>query len=617
VVDNGSTDWYGDAIRSKDLPHLPWQKFRTEWVTLQDDTPPPPAVTVQFSSASNQVAESAGTVMINVALSGAAPDVVTVDYATADGTATAGSDYGSSANMLTFTPGETVQNISVPILDDTSDEPDETFSLSLSNPTSAALGAQANTTVTIVDDDPPFVPPAQAPKVYLPMLWRGGGGAAPGSGELVLAGATWKYLDTGADLGTAWRSPAFDDSAWSAGPAQLGYGDGDEGTLVDGGPAGSHHITTYFRRAFFVGQPADYKMLDLRLLRDDGAVVYLNGQEIVRSNMPAGAIAASTHSAAGVGGADENMWYHYALDTSQLMAGNNVLAVEVHQSAPTSSDVSFDLSLTGVPVTAARFAAIGDYGMANAAEGKVADVVKGWNPDFVITLGDNNYPIGAQETIQANIGAFYGGYITADLATNRFWPAMGNHDWYTDGAVPYLSYFTLPGNERYYDFVRGPVHFFVIDSEAVNPGNALQGEPDGITAGSVQGADMLARLNSSTACWQLPYFHHPPYSSGAHGSNLNLRWPFKDGQGADADAVLAGHEHDYERVMVDGLPYIVNGSGGADLRAFGTPIAGSVVRYAAKYGAMLLTATQTTLSIAFISVDGEVIDTLTLIGGCG
>jgi hypothetical protein len=311
------------------------------------------------------------------------------------------------------------------------------------------------------------------------------------------------------------------------------------------------------------------------------------------------------------------MWYHYALAPSPLVAGINVLAVEVHQSAPSSSDVSLDLALTGVPVAAARFAAIGDYGMANTAEGRVADLVKGWNPDFIITLGDNNYPIGALDTIQANIGDYYGSYITADLATNRLWPSLGNHDWYTDGAAPYLSYFTLPGNERYYDLVRGPVHLFAIDSETVNPGNPLQGEPDGVTATSIQGVDMLARINNSTACWQLPYFHHPPYSSGAHGSSLNLRWPFQDGQGAEADAVLSGHEHDYERLVVNGLPYIVNGSGGADLRAFGTPIAGSMVRYAAKHGAMLLTATQTTLAIAFISVDGEVIDTLTLIGGCG
>lgn len=453
--------------------------------------------------------------------------------------------------------------------------------------------------------------------IYLPIVLRGVDDAASSSGQLVPAGAAWKYHDAGADLGSAWRSNEFDDSAWPGGPAQLGYGDGDEVTVVDSGPAGSHHITTYFRRSFVVNSPTDYKILDLRLLRDDGVVVYLNGQEIKRMNMPAGAIAATTPATGAVGGADESMWYQSAVNSNLLIAGTNVLAVETHQARPASSDISFDLSLTATPARAARFAAIGDYGNASPAEGQVASLVASWDPDFIITLGDNNYPVGAQATIEANIGAFYGDYITADLGTNRFWPSMGNHDWYTNDAIPYLSYFTLPGNERYYDLVRGPVHLFAIDSEALHQDNSQQGEPDGVTAGSVQGVDMLARINNSTACWQLPYFHHPPYSSGAHGSNPDLQWPFQDNQGAEADAVLAGHEHDYERVMVNGLPYFVNGSAGAGLRPLGTPIAGSVVGYAAKHGAMLMTATQTTLAFTFISVDGEVIDTYTVTGGCG
>jgi hypothetical protein len=617
VTDNGSTDWYGDGQRSKDLLNLEWQKFRTDWVALQDGAPPPPAITVQFTSASQNVPENAGTAMVDVGLSGAAAGTVTVDYATADGTAAAGSDYGANANTLSFAPGDTVETISIPITNDADDEPDESFSLSLSNPSGASLGAQASTTVTIVDDDPPVVPPGPTNKIYLPMVVRGTGGAAAGSGELVPAGATWKYLDTGADLGTAWRSNAFDDSAWASGPAQLGYGDGDEATTVNGGPVGNRSITTYFRHAFTVSSPAAYKMLDLRLLRDDGAVVYLNGQEVVRNNMPGGTITAGTTASVAVGGADESLWYQYAISSTQLVAGTNVLAVEVHQAGPTSSDISFDLSLTGTPASAVRFAAIGDYGTGDAnTEGRVANLVKSWNPDFIITLGDNNYPVGAQATIQANIGAFYGDYITADLATNRFWPSLGNHDWYTDLALPYLNYFTLPGNERYYDLVKGPVHLFAIDSEAVNPNAPLQGEPDGVTAGSVQGQDMLARIDNSTACWQIAYFHHAPYSSANHGSNTNLQWPFKDGQGEDADAVLAGHDHSYERVIVDGLAYFVNGLGGASQYTFGTPVNGSVIRYRDKHGAMLLTATETMLTFTFVTVDGEVIDTYAIGGGC-
>src|SRR4051794_26862144 len=100
-----------------------------------------------------------------------------------------------------------------------------------------------------------------------------------------------------------------------------------------------------------------------------------------------------------------------------------------------------------------RFVAIGDYGYAGPAEQAVADLVKAWQPEFIVTLGDNNYPLGAAETIDVNIGLFYHGYIApyagrfgCGAARNRFFPSLGNHDWYASGARPYLDYFTLPGN---------------------------------------------------------------------------------------------------------------------------------------------------------------------------
>jgi hypothetical protein len=97
------------------------------------------------------------------------------------------------------------------------------------------------------------------------------------------------FLDNGTDQGTAWRSPNFDDSSWASGPAELGYGDGGEATVVSYGPnPGSKYITTYFRRAFSVANAADFQGLTLRVKRDDGVVVYLNGNEVYRDNIPAG-----------------------------------------------------------------------------------------------------------------------------------------------------------------------------------------------------------------------------------------------------------------------------------------------------------------------------------------
>jgi hypothetical protein len=163
---------------------------------------------------------------------------------------------------------------------------------------------------------------------------------------LVAAGSTWRYRDDGTDQGTAWRNGGFNDSSWSTGAAQLGYGDGDEQTVVSYGPnASNKYITTYFRRTFSVANPAALSNVELRLLRDDGAVVYLNGVEVARSNMPSGAIAYTTRAGGATG--DENAYNSYPIDPSRFVAGTNTLAIEVHQVDPTSSDISFDLSLTG------------------------------------------------------------------------------------------------------------------------------------------------------------------------------------------------------------------------------------------------------------------------------
>jgi len=175
-----------------------------------------------------------------------------------------------------------------------------------------------------------------------------------------------------------------------------------------------------------------------------------------------------------------------------------------------------------------RFAVIGDFGQAGQPEKDVASLVKSWSPDFVITTGDNNYPDGTAATIDANVGQYYHDFIGsykgtygAGSATNRFFPTLGNHDWHTAGAQPYLDYFTLPGNERYYDYVQGPVHFFVIDGD----GN----EPDGTSPTSVQGQWLKSHLATATEPWKVVYEHFPPYSSGTeHGSSTWMQWPYKD-----------------------------------------------------------------------------------------
>ncbi len=249
-------------------------------------------------------------------------------------------------------------------------------------------------------------------------------------------------------------------------------------------------------------------------------------------------------------------------------------------------------------VVLATFAVIGDYGSSGPGELAVANMVKAWNPQSILTLGDNNYEVGAAATIDANIGQYYHEYIGnyrgsygAGSPTNRFLPVLGNHDWETAGAQPYFDYFTLPGNERYYDFVLDNVHFFALDSDP--------NEPDGIASNSVQALWLRDGLARSQATFNVVYFHHAPYASG--GSTSIMRWPFKEW---GADAVLAGHQHQYERLDVGDLPYFVNGLGGAEITPFGSPIAGSLVRYNANFGAMRLVTSSTTLRFEFLSIAG-------------
>ena len=171
----------------------------------------------------------------------------------------------------------------------------------------------------------------------------------PSAAETLIApGAAWKYDDTGTDLGTEWREVSYDDSAWASGPAQLGYGDGDEATVISyGSDSNNKYPCYYFRHGFSVADPTAYDSLTLRVVRDDGCVVYLNGTEVARSNMPAGEVTYGTWASAAVGGDDESAWHEFSVDPNLLAAEWNVVAVEVHQSSATSSDVSFDLELTG------------------------------------------------------------------------------------------------------------------------------------------------------------------------------------------------------------------------------------------------------------------------------
>jgi hypothetical protein len=162
----------------------------------------------------------------------------------------------------------------------------------------------------------------------------------PAAATLLDTGSTWSYDGSGQDLGTTWKNPGFDTSAWPTGPAELGWGDGDEATLL---PTGV--LTQYFVKHISVSNPSQYKTVSVKLKRDDGAVVYVNGVEVVRDNLPPGAIKATTPANGFVSGADETKFVEYQIPASLFTNGDNTIAVELHQPDANNVDGSFDLGL--------------------------------------------------------------------------------------------------------------------------------------------------------------------------------------------------------------------------------------------------------------------------------
>ena len=165
---------------------------------------------------------------------------------------------------------------------------------------------------------------------------------------LLATGSTWSYLDTGVDPGPGWADPGFDDSLWATGPAPLGYAIFPIGTTVSYGPdLLNKYVTTWFRTDFTAVSAASMTGLVLSLRVDDGAVVYLNGLEVYRRNLPDGAITPATYATVNVIGASSSELVRIPIDASALVEGVNTVAVEVHQQSASNPDLALDLAIAG------------------------------------------------------------------------------------------------------------------------------------------------------------------------------------------------------------------------------------------------------------------------------
>ena len=223
---------------------------------------------------------------------------------------------------------------------------------------------------------------------------------------LIEEGSLWKYLDDGSDQETDWIELGFNDDSWNSGYAELGYGDDDEATVLGyGDDENNKHTTTYFRHMFMVVNSDVYQSLAIKLKRDDGAVIYLNGYEIIRDNMPSGSIYYDTFASDFVGGDEEDIFFNYTLSNEYLQEGENIISVEIHQVSESSSDISFDLELIGTSYSNIVLIDSISY------QGQITDVSYGrtaednaWSLFGEPTPGlPNNTPTSSTEDVSSNI----------------------------------------------------------------------------------------------------------------------------------------------------------------------------------------------------------------------
>lgn len=179
--------------------------------------------------------------------------------------------------------------------------------------------------------------------------------------SIISRGDTWKYLESWGTPSWNWTYLNYDDALWNTGKAELGYGDGDETTVIGyGGDSQNKMITAWFRKKFIIEDKNAFIRYTAHLLRDDGARVYLNGMEVIRDNMDRWSVGSSSTAIENINGPDETVYHTFQINPALFLDGENVIAVEIHQGYAASSDLSFDLDLiatqlkAGSPITSSE-----------------------------------------------------------------------------------------------------------------------------------------------------------------------------------------------------------------------------------------------------------------------
>jgi hypothetical protein len=236
----------------------------------------------------------------------------------------------------------------------------------------------------------------------------------------VAKNSTWKYHDKGVDLGTSWTALSYDDTSWPSGKAVLGYGDPVTTTLGFGSNSTNKYPTYYLRHSFDIPDASIYTSFVFSIRRDDGAVVYINGVEQFRTNMPTGTITYKTLASSALSGTDETSYVTFKVPTGAFKSGRNVVAVSLHQDNGASSDISFDMEIKGESTLAACSASgsiLREY-WSNVSGSLVSAIPVNTPPSSTSQLSSFEAP--------ASQGDSYGQRIRGYLCA----PASGNYTFY-------------------------------------------------------------------------------------------------------------------------------------------------------------------------------------------
>lgn len=255
---------------------------------------------------------------------------------------------------------------------------------------------------------------------------------------------------------------------------------------------------------------------------------------------------------------------------------------------------------------------VGDDGEVYTTTIALNNLIRNYDPQYVVGLGNHNYPSGAIATQQTTLRALWSSYVEF----NKFYAALGNIDLDTLNGQAHLQYLLQPNNGRYFNVSLGQfTELFVINSGIRSDGSIVEG--DGIDSSSNQALWIRDRLQASTKKWKIVVLNAPPYSNfaGLSPGRLELRWPFKLW---GASVVISAKAKVYERLYLptEDLTYLVCGLGGAvPIGNFiTTPGQESVFRYKTTYGFLLYEANMFNAEFKFLDINNQLIDRLVING---